>query len=293
MDPCLRLALLEASFSSPIVQEVLALPLHRRVERYSELMASNIPSGVNRLRWTEWSELRSAIPSDVGNRIGSLASVEGYSSLTLINLSEAEIEDLSPLTELPHLKLLALRVAAEADLTPLLSCDELVRIHIVGISPSRSSAYDVLNTLATRGVQVDNLLPEAENLSAPFNDPVLKLAILDSLGPSLDVPRLHSFDDYRLDNNNLTRLLAVEVPQKELDCIETLTWEGGGHEISHAVWPQWDGESDEFTIRSLVGIEALRNLRKLEISPLEAIPADQVTSLRMSGVEVTDPYASE
>jgi hypothetical protein len=58
-------------------------------------------------------------------------------------------------------------------------------------------------------------------------------------------------------------------------------------EIQFLVWSQFDGESDEFDIRSLAGIDALRNLRQLTISPLDALPADQVAALRGAGITVS------
>lgn len=46
--------------------------------------------------------------------------------------------------------------------------------------------------------------------------------------------------------------------------------------------------ADEFDIRSLQGIEALRNLKHLEITPLDRLPAEQIAALRAAGVTVTD-----
>ena len=86
----------------------------------------------------------------------------------------------------------------------------------------------------------------------------------------------------------LARVLSVELTPERLDSVERLHWMGGGYTIQHVVWPQWDGETDEFDIRSLQGIEVLRSLRRLEITPLELLPAGEVAALRARGVEVSE-----
>jgi hypothetical protein len=78
------------------------------------------------------------------------------------------------------------------------------------------------------------------------------------------------------------------LPPEHLDRVERLAWMGGGHVTAHLVWSQWDGESDEFDITSLEGIEALRNLKRLEVSPLNKLPEDQVAALRARGVVVEE-----
>ena len=95
-------------------------------------------------------------------------------------------------------------------------------------------------------------------------------------------------DEYSFDHENLARLERVVMTQEHLDTIEELTWSGGGYTVQHLVWAQWDGESDEFDIQSLAGIEALRRLRVLRVSPLAAIPDDQLEALRARGVTVKE-----
>ncbi len=110
--------------------------------------------------------------------------------------------------------------------------------------------------LAARGVQVDNLLPDPNETSRPFADPILKLAVLDQLQGSVGLPAMQFFDEYEFDNGNLARLLAVEISQEQ----------------------------------SLAGIEALHNLTKLKVSPLPILPADQVAGPRARGVTVEEYF---
>jgi hypothetical protein len=114
-----------------------------------------------------------------------------------------------------------LRVTATADLRPLVSCEGLKRVNIDGVDGSLSAAQrQVLTILADRGTQMDQLLPDPQTLTAPFADPMLKLAVLEALG--MELPEEHFFDEHTFDTYNLTRLLAVEVSQQQLDSIEEL-----------------------------------------------------------------------
>jgi hypothetical protein len=288
VDPRLHLALLERSFGSDLVDEVRDLAADERSLRYVDLLAEEVPADTDEARWADGDDLRDAVPEGDDDTIRTLAGIDAHPQLRLVYFPDSAVDDLSPLTALGVLELLRLGVTTAADLTPLLSCDRLRRVNIDCAGLLGAPAYQVLETLAARGVQVDNLLPLAEAAAAPFADPTLKLAVLDELGRSVELPRMYSFDGYEFDDDNLARLMTVEIPQEQLDSIEKLSWLGGGHAIVHMVWPQWDGESDEFTIRSLTGIEALRNLTKLAVSPLEALPTEQISALRARGVTVTE-----
>ena len=82
--------------------------------------------------------------------------------------------------------------------------------------------------------------------------------------------------------------MAVAIPPAALDTVDSLSWLGGGHATAHMVWQQWDGESDEFRIRSLAGVEALRNLRDLKVTPLALLPEHQIAQLRARGITVSE-----
>jgi hypothetical protein len=263
------------------------VPAWERHTRYHDLLAEPVPPKVGKAAWTDRVTLWAAVPDGADRTIRDLAGIAQYSRLTCLHLAGSAVDDLSPLPELPDLQLVWLRVTATADLRPLLSCEGLQRVNIEGVDGSLSAAQrEVLTALADRGTQVDQLLPDPQTLTAPFADPMLKLTVLEALG--VELPEDNFFDEYTFDTDNLTRLLAVEVSQQQLDSIEELHW--GEGEIQFRVWAQFDGESDEFHIRSLAGIEALRNLRKLTGVPIDSLPADQVAALRAAGVTVDGPW---
>ncbi|MFC4998049.1 DUF6892 domain-containing protein [Dactylosporangium cerinum] len=268
MDPCLRLALLETA-------DVPA-------QRYDELLVTPIPPDTDEGRWTDRSELFEAVPDGVDTTIRSLDGIAQYPDVGVLHLVESAVEDVAPFAALPSLRLLSLGVTPAADLRPLLDCARLTRVDIDWHTPEQR---EILMTLADRGVHVDSLLPDPSTLTAPFADQNLKLAVIDLLG--LPLPTAEFFDEYALDEANLARVLAIELTQEQLDGIERLHWTGGGYHIQHAVWSQWDGESDEFDIRSLEGIETLRNLKRLEVTPLKLIPEEQIAALRAASVTVT------
>jgi hypothetical protein len=286
MDPCLRLALLETSYDCELAEEVRDLPYSERKPRYPELMAVDIPADTDEARWTDEAELLEALPDGADETIRSLAGIEAYPQVRLLYLKESAIEDLRPLTALPALELLWVGVTDEAHLTPLLSCERLRRVHLEWPVLANEPGRVVLETLAARGVQVDYLLPDPDDTVAPFTDPNLKLAVLDELQGTIGLPKMYFFDEYAFDEDNLARMMAVGLSAEQLDGIEALAWRGGGHTAAHLVWGQWDGESDEFDITSLAGIEALHNLKELLVSPLGLLPAEQVAALRARGVTV-------
>jgi hypothetical protein len=283
VDACLHLALLEGWSDSDLVDDVRGLPAGERSERYAELIAEEISADTDEARWNYDVDLFDALPEGADDKVRSLAGIEAHPNLRLLHLPESEVDDLSPLAALPALELVWLGFKDGTDLTPLLSCERLRRLH----TESGWSDVSVLKTLAARGVQVDDLLEDADTAAAPF-DPILKLAVLDELQRSVELPQVCFFDENAFDDDNLARLMAVEIPQEQLDSIETLSWLGGGHTTAHMVWSQWDGESDEFVIRSLAGIEQLRNLRTLSVIAHDVLPVDQVAALRARGVTVRE-----
>jgi hypothetical protein len=284
MDPCLRLALLDPSLDLESFVELRRLSAVNRRHRYAELIAADPPADSREARWTSQTTLYSCVPEEADNVLRSLAGIEAYPGLRKLHFTESDVEDLTPLTGLPSLEQVWLGVTAAADLSPLLLCERLKRVHIDGVA----TACEVFDRLAARGVQVDNLVPDPETAKAPFADPNLKLAVLETLRDSLDLPTVHFFDGNAVDRGNLARLLATELSQEHYDSIEEIVWLEGD-EIPGMVWKYWDGECDTFEISSLDGVEVLRNLRKLTTS-LEQIPADQIAALRARGVSVVELF---
>lgn len=289
MDPCLRLALLEADYLNDAVAEIRERPVEELKARYAEVLALEVSADADQASWTDAADLWDALPDGTDGTIRSLAGIEGFSSLRTLNLRESEVSDLGPLTALPELELLWVGVPPDADLTPLLACDQLKRVRIGCAAVLHPAGHEVLVALAARGVQLDNFLPDPVEAAAPFSDPILKLAVLDALTDSVELPPTYFFDEFEFDEGNLARLMTVAIPQAALDTVHSLGWfMGGGHDTAHLVWQQFDGESDEFRIRSLAGVEALRNLRELNVTPLAVLPAHQVAQLRARGVTVSE-----
>ncbi|MFF5232822.1 hypothetical protein [Dactylosporangium sp. NPDC000521] len=62
MDDCLRLALLECDYSSPVRRSLPRQGVQDRQARYGELLAAPVAEGVREARWTVNSLLRTAVP---------------------------------------------------------------------------------------------------------------------------------------------------------------------------------------------------------------------------------------
>jgi len=262
MDPHLHLALLEGSYC-PLWSEMVRMPAWERHTRYHDLMAEPVPAKTEKAEWTDDATLWPAAPDGADRTIRDLTGLAAYPRIQRLYLAESVLDDLGELPALPDLRLVWLRVTATADLRPLLSCDGLRRVNVEGVDGSLTAAQrGVLTALADRGAMADQLLPDPATLIAPFADPMLKLAVLEAL--RVELPEMQFFDEYEFDDANLARLLAIEVSQEQFDSIEELDWFGEA-EITFSVFSQYDGESGEFDIRSLEGIEALRNLRQVRI----------------------------
>jgi len=120
---------------------------------------------------------------------------------------------------------------------------------------------------------------------APFDDPNLKLVVIDALlaaghidlggqvgflsamlgrrySPESDPQWLYKCQpayDY---------LVCYPLTPEHLAAVETLCFDGG-NAIYQYVWPGWDGEGGDFDVRALDGVELLPNLREFkEISML-------------------------
>jgi hypothetical protein len=141
------------------------------------------------------------------------------------------------------------------------------------------------------------LPPPAGQPGAPFRDPNLKLAVLSELveRAEIDLGEPKDFLTALLDHPvDLERkghekidaaydyLVRYPLSQALLDKVTELVLDGG-NDIYPYIWYFWDGESDDFDIRSFEGIETLRNLKKMrlismvdkgkaDLTPLQSIP---------------------
>ncbi|GLY86939.1 DUF6892 domain-containing protein [Actinoallomurus iriomotensis] len=147
------------------------------------------------------------------------------------------------------------------------------------------------------------------NALAALEDRNLRLAVLDTLMatkvlPPFDIDefnRTHAGDedddrDYRYRDEVAGALLDIPVTAEQCASVRELVWEAGGNEVVYAIWTFWDGETDEFRIESLEGIDTvLPDLESLSIgdgavndlTPLAGCTALRRLSLRGGGA-VTD-----
>jgi hypothetical protein len=153
-------------------------------------------------------------------------------------------------------------------------------------------------------------MPATSPLGA-IDDANLRLAVLDTLMaagtlPPFDLRSFHQAStgrpwtpyadyNYRYRPEVAGALLATAVTAAQCDTVSRLTWAGGA-DIQHEIWGQWDGESDEFSIRSLAGIgTALPALESLMIIYLSKVTdlapilhCGQLRSLSLIGCRTTD-----
>jgi hypothetical protein len=120
--------------------------------------------------------------------------------------------------------------------------------------------------------------PEA-TAGAPFADPNLKLAVLDTLltsgtitlGPREELAQSLLGPDYDEDEQGYALLEPVydwltrfPLTATHLAAVDELIFDGG-NEIYTYAFPFWDGESDEFDVKNLEGIGQLANLRSIHV----------------------------
>ncbi|MEQ1653492.1 MAG: hypothetical protein ABL897_13460 [Hyphomicrobium sp.] len=134
---------------------------------------------------------------------------------------------------------------------------------------------------------------------APFKDVNLKLAILSELidNGHIDIGEPQDLYDhvlgrpFNLEEEGYTHideahdyLARYPLSQELLDTVTSIEFDGSSTSYRYINY-FWDGESDEFTITSLDGIEALRNLKTVRIiSMIE--PTIDLAPLKRRGVTV-------
>ncbi len=138
--------------------------------------------------------------------------------------------------------------------------------------PTQAAAKAPAKRAATKGKEA----------SSAIVDPNLKLAILEALihDGHLALADLEPADPEQRDEKIRKHYLKLPLAPEQLAQVKTLRW-GGGMQIQHAIWPEWDGEDDTFDLRDLKGIELLGNLEVIsfvsafavdDLEPLAALP---------------------
>lgn len=128
-------------------------------------------------------------------------------------------------------------------------------------------------------------LPPPQDLpGAPFADPNLKLVVIDELISAglIDLGDAEDFlsqilgrpYDPRSDGQQRHQpaydyLARYPLTSDQLSSIKSICFDAG-NDIYEMIWPDWDGDTADFNVRSLKGIELLTELKKFnDISTLE------------------------
>lgn len=112
--------------------------------------------------------------------------------------------------------------------------------------------------------------------SGMFSDFGFKLVVINSLldkevsfSDELEDMKekyIDGFDDYgsyKCINEMVEFFENLKLTDKDLDSVTELCFDGG-EDIYFLIMPDWDGESDEFLVRSVEGFELLKNLKFVE-----------------------------
>jgi hypothetical protein len=290
-DAVLRLALLDALV--PLAELREHVESSPRAALLAWVAARAIPddSGedgpLEALKWSDGAMLAGALPDGSDGRIRDVEGIGAFSALRALDLRGSCLESLAPLAALEELEVLHVGVPAATSLDPLLALPSLRRVRLDGFDAAAHGA--ACAELSRRGVVVDVVSNDPPS-GAPFSDPMLKLAVLEALAGAglVELPPLIPIDEDELDQAHLGRLLAIPLGEGQLAAVETLCWAGGGMSIQHLVWPQYDGESEAFSIRTLAGIELMPNLRAVELDAGALDPgSEELSALRARGIEVT------
>lgn len=132
-------------------------------------------------------------------------------------------------------------------------------------------------------------LPQPDGIpGAPFADPNLKLVVIDELISAgiIDLGSPGEFLSQMLGRTYEPRsdgqqprkcqpaydyLVRYPLTPQQLQSVDSLCFDGG-NDIYEFIWPGWDGETSDFNISSLDGIECLTELQTFnEISMLQVV----------------------
>ena len=111
--------------------------------------------------------------------------------------------------------------------------------------------------------------------SGMFDDFGFKLVVIDSLldkevsfAKELDEMRQKYVDDFQGDDGfvcipeMVEYFENLELTEDDLSKAEELVFDGG-EDIYFMIMPWWDGESEEFDVKSVKGFERLKNLKRV------------------------------
>lgn len=162
------------------------------------------------------------------------------------------------------------------------------------VSSPASCLADALYPATTASAAPPTYPPPEETAGFPFDDPNLKLVVLDALREAkvIDLGSPRQLAEYVLgrpvnlekEGYSLIRptydyLTRYPVTPAQLDKIETITFDGGG-EIYRYAYYFWDGQTDDFDVKSLENIGVLHNLRSfIDIAILDDADLSHIAKL--------------
>lgn len=168
---------------------------------------------------------------------------------------------------------------------------------LLGAQPGVNTEVAMKPPIATSETQAaPDGPPRAASKPARISDKNLRLAVLEGLfaeGIARRPTRAHG-REFRYNPDIFAALDAVQPTAGELARVTSVRW-GLEMEAIAQIFPQWDGEGDEFDVLSLTGIGALAGLRVLQLElfcgrdlrPLAGLAA--LETLRLVGGEgITD-----
>ena len=132
--------------------------------------------------------------------------------------------------------------------------------------------------------------------STKFRDPNLQLVVLGGLWIAglLKKPKAEPKPAVdKMVKKVRSELLAIDLPANVLARLDYLPWNGSP--VFQMVWPGWTGDTRDFAIQSLDGIEACSNLNDLlidggvaftDLTPLASLK--KLTSVVLTGKELTN-----
>ena len=134
-----------------------------------------------------------------------------------------------------------------------------------------------------------------KDLSGMFEDFGFKLVIINSLlGKETSFVKeleemkakyvdKYSGDGYECSPEMVAYFEKIELTEADLAMVEHLIFDGG-EEIYFLLMKYWDGESDEFDVRSVSGFEILPNLKSVEY--IAMCPPKLMETFEGAGIEV-------
>lgn len=148
----------------------------------------------------------------------------------------------------------------------------------------------------------DVLLPDAppperkpKKANPKIPDVNLRLALMEALVAKKIVERPATARGREQVYNEKVRdkLLSVSFDADKLAAVDALGWSTDVKAI-YQIFPQWDGEEDEFEIKSLSGLEACKNLREINITMFGGTDLEPLRGLeKLESITLERPYSDK